>query len=1026
MIDTAGGRRGAVLVLVLLVPTLAQAQHPHVTRFSVGEGLPSATVIGLAQERSGRLFMLCRGRVVAYDGQAFETHGTGQGLGLSTPSLTKLAADRSGQVFAAAHSGPALFRWRGRAWESLPPPRPSGQRPWLTTALAATGIGEVVVGTGAQGLFRFDGAAWSQVDVAEGLPSSEVQTLAAYGKDVAVGTPSGLCRLSGGRVDCAWHDDDPRLAEPILALADVGSESAPRLAVLTRTWVGTLDDAGLTVRAEGINLQVDPAPVLATVGIDRMGALYYGTARSLFVLGPGDKRPQRLGPPQGLVGEGAMALLSDREGGFWIAGYRGLSRIGSWRFVSLDARDGLAQDEVSALAEPAPGRVVAGHNGAVSFIDDGHATAFRFGDGQGRALNRVLGFAVDRHGNVWGAAQDLGLIEIGLNRRVTFHHPLAGVRAVAVDARDRLWVAGWRDLRVRIGSRFEPAGPTHAASLPLNLRTLTAGRGGRLYLGTHAGLLWREGLDAERVDLLAPWQLATAAAAEASDVYAVLDDPSGTVWVGTTSGLYLLSGSQLAPATGALALSRPVYFLRKDHSDRLWAGTDDGVFVSGPLGFRHLTTQHGLAGRETNRGTGIVDAHGDVWIGTDQGLSVYRQQYELGPAVPPRVEIRSLETPVERHAPDTAIELRSDQGTITVHAAPVTLASEETVLCRYRLDGFDTDWQGPAPLTASGLRYTNLPPGRYRFRIAAGWDAGGPWGEEAQTAEISLARPLLRGPWFLGSLALFAGLVLAAGHTLRLRQSRHHNAQLASLNDKLEDLLATRERLVGELEQRNKELERFAYTVSHDLKAPLITIRSFAGFLEKDAEAGDPARLRLDVDRIKLAAARMLRLLEDLLELARAGRALGSVAPVAMSEAAREAADQLPDLGRAELVIAPELPVVTGDRARLVAVLQNLLENAAKFSAVGKRPRIEVGARDERGTTVYFVADNGVGIEPRFQEAIFGLFERLDPEAEGTGVGLAIVRRVVELHGGRVWVESEGAGLGARFCFTLPGPAARS
>ena len=108
------------------------------------------------------------------------------------------------------------------------------------------------------------------------------------------------------------------------------------------------------------------------------------------------------------------------------------------------------------------------------------------------------------------------------------------------------------------------------------------------------------------------------------------------------------------------------------------------------------------------------------------------------------------------------------------------------------------------------------------------------------------------------------------------------------------------------------------------------------------------------------------------------------------------------------------------DRARMIEVLQNLLGNAIKFMGDQPRPRIEVGARASSDDTVFFVADNGVGIEPRHHESVFGLFERLDPQLDGSGVGLAVARRVVELHGGRIWVESEGRGRGSRFCFTLP------
>jgi len=110
------------------------------------------------------------------------------------------------------------------------------------------------------------------------------------------------------------------------------------------------------------------------------------------------------------------------------------------------------------------------------------------------------------------------------------------------------------------------------------------------------------------------------------------------------------------------------------------------------------------------------------------------------------------------------------------------------------------------------------------------------------------------------------------------------------------------------------------------------------------------------------------------------------------------------------------------DRVRIREVVVNLVENATKFMGDQKEPVIEIGVRRDNGAAVFFVKDNGIGIEPRYREKIFGLFEKLDAGTEGTGVGLAIVRRIIEVHGGKIWVESPGNGRGSVFCFTLPGP----
>ena len=233
-----------------------------------------------------------------------------------------------------------------------------------------------------------------------------------------------------------------------------------------------------------------------------------------------------------------------------------------------------------------------------------------------------------------------------------------------------------------------------------------------------------------------------------------------------------------------------------------------------------------------------------------------------------------------------------------------------------------------------------------------------------------------------------------------------------------------RENLIRELEAKNAELEQFTYTVSHDLKAPLITIRGFLGFLLNDAQTGNTKRLEADIERIGSAADKMHALLNDLLDLSRIGRMMNEPVEIDFKELALEAQELLQ--GRfqergIQLVVRDSLPKVYGDRQRLLQVLQNLMDNAAKFMGDQQNPRIEVGhtASPQQGFAALYVSDNGMGVAPEYHEKIFGLFNRLMPAIEGTGVGLALAKRVVEFHGGRIWVESR-TGEGSKFYFTLP------
>ncbi len=232
-----------------------------------------------------------------------------------------------------------------------------------------------------------------------------------------------------------------------------------------------------------------------------------------------------------------------------------------------------------------------------------------------------------------------------------------------------------------------------------------------------------------------------------------------------------------------------------------------------------------------------------------------------------------------------------------------------------------------------------------------------------------------------------------------------------------------REQMIAELESRNAELERFTYTVSHDLKSPLITIRGFLGLLERDIKNDDQVKVARDMERIHAAAGHMLTLLDDLLELSRIGRLTNPPTAVFFNDLATEAIElvtgHISERG-VTLVVQPDCPTIYVDKARVVEVLQNLIDNATKFMGEQATPTIEIGAYATETEIVCFVKDNGIGIEAHYLERIFNLFERLNPDIDGTGIGLTLIKRIVEFHNGRIWAESDGDNKGSTFFFTLP------
>ena len=306
-------------------------------------------------------------------------------------------------------------------------------------------------------------------------------------------------------------------------------------------------------------------------------------------------------------------------------------------------------------------------------------------------------------------------------------------------------------------------------------------------------------------------------------------------------------------------------------------------------------------------------------------------------------------------------------------------------------------------------------------------------GEVAWVKEKSISRMTINNR-VIQTIGVMQDITATKKHEQEMRKIRdsleqtvsERTQQLADLVAQLQHENIERKTMSSELERKNAELERFAYTVSHDLKTPLVTINGLLGLISKDLLAGDDDSAIRYIEKVTHATKGMARMLEELLELSRVGHVIGQTTRCEPGELARVAVDSFGDR-IAELGAAIEIetmPAVDANRERVIEVYKNLIGNALKFLGDQPSPQIGIGALERDGRCCYFVGDNGIGIAPEYQDKVFGLFERLEAGTEGSGIGLALVKRIIEVHDGEVWIESAGPGHGSTVFFTLTPPKA--
>lgn len=232
-----------------------------------------------------------------------------------------------------------------------------------------------------------------------------------------------------------------------------------------------------------------------------------------------------------------------------------------------------------------------------------------------------------------------------------------------------------------------------------------------------------------------------------------------------------------------------------------------------------------------------------------------------------------------------------------------------------------------------------------------------------------------------------------------------------------------REKLITQLGIRNAELERLTYTLWHELKSPLVTIRGFLGYMDNSIKLQKWEDVQSDILRISKAADKMNLMIVNLLDVLRAGHVMKISEHIVFEEIIQNAIEPLQDnmnKQKIRLEVKSGFPLVRGDRERLTEVVEALVENAIKYMGDQPEPKITIGIRAEKEEQVFYISDNGIGINPAYHERVFNIFEKLNPLSDGTGIGLSLVKRIIEMHGGKIWVESEGVGFGTTFYFTLP------
>ncbi len=858
--------------------------------------------------------------------------------------------------------------------------------------------GGIWIGT-RRGLSYFRDGSFRNFGVADGLPSDRV-TRVAVGRAgrVWVGTDRGLVRLQGDHFLAEYPEvfggTTIRFAVPATNGLIVGTASG---LFLRR-------DDGVVPLADGVML---PGTTPYDAAVDDDGTIWVATSAGALRIGRDSV--EVLTEANGLLTDLLNRVMIDREGDVWFGTESGASKHVPGPFATYGTLSGLPNAFVRALELDDQGRLWAGTRDGVAVGEGGR---FRTIDLSSAPDQRVYSLARAPGGGIMIGTR-LGLIHYkeGRVRVYSLRDGLPGevVYSLLADGNGGVWIGTDRGLARWRADRITRLDGLHLASP--SIISMAEDEHGRLWLGHLAGGV--SILDGDTVIVLGPNDGLTD-----QSVWAIASDRQGGMWLGTNGdGALLVRPTGIDRWTHREGLSSDfIWQVLPDSRGNVWFFGNDGLDRWSDGTITHYGLGSGLVELEGSATAAHEDARGDLWFGTGEGVIRYRPGLDVPSMVAPPIFIESVTRDGET-VPLAAGGAHIDRGVVQIRFASPSFRDESQIRYRYRLIGANGDWSA---LTAErSLTYAGLAPGHYRFEAEA--VSRGVGSEEVASFAFEVIPAFWQRWWVRGLGLLLLSSTLAVVPVLRSRKLERETQRLEALVEKhTQDLAEKNERLV----ESNRELEHFAYVASHDLQEPLRKIRAFSDRVTTRYTAALDEQGRDYLARMSSAAARMQSLIDDLLSLSRVTTRQREPELIDLNALALDAVGDLEVRlrttgGHVEL---GDLPAIDGDPIQIRQVFQNLIGNALKFHRPDEPPVVRVSRVPTRPDMVELrFEDNGIGFDSAESERVFQPFQRLHSRAEyeGTGIGLAIVRKIIERHRGTIRVESS-PGKGSVFTVALP------
>jgi len=777
------------------------------------DGLPHNQVNAIAQTREGYLWFATWEGIVRYNGQEFRTFGRQNVPEIKDNGIRSVSVGHSGNLILGTSRG-GVSVLRGEKWQNYT--TANGLSQDETMAAIEDRAGRIWVATESAGLNRISNGQVRVFNHKDGMPDGVLYTLTEDGNGaVWVGTREGLVRVEGERVQLFGR------AQGLPDGAIYSVQPAPQGGM----YVGT--QHGVYVGENGrfkILAKDFPDEAIPSLQVDGNGELWIGTVNR-GLMRYGQNGLEVFDTQSGLPNNRVASLFSDREGGIWVGTNAGLLRFADTPFVTLDTHNGLSDDYVRSVLQGKDGTIWIGTARGLNRWRDGVVSRAS----ESGSTDQVLSLEEDRDGSLW-----VGMYSTGLQHWVNgvpetsfaagTGLPGNQVRAIKQTSDGALWVGTSTGLVRRFAGKEQVF--TQKDGLPRDfIISLHEAADGKLWVGTANGVAWFENGKFHALDI--------SKLEAAQDVFGMHEDADGTLWFATDRGVvrYRDGKTAILSVHNGMPIDT-VFQMVTDNYGNFWLTSNSGVIYvrrdqanavldgrSKTLDYQQFAEADGMASAQCNGGAGpaaLRAKDGSIWVATASGVAIVQpdqlSRYQLAP---PPVVIEGIR--VDGHDANGKQELVLPPGTRKLELDYVSLSyrTPEQIRYRYRLEGFDNNWVERNQMR--NAQYTNLPPGRYKFKVSAALRGSG-WSPETATLNFEIQPRFYQRPWFLPLAGLLLALFLYGLYRARV-------ANLEARERELSSIVADRTR---DLSLKNDQLEYLNQTIRQQSEAFEVQARTDA------------------------------------------------------------------------------------------------------------------------------------------------------------------------------------------------------